>query len=137
LLDEAHVNFDEVLFLALSLTLALLFLRLDVGLFRFTALDFLGGIPLLVLAAFVGGTGFLHTEIATPSSGLLSEVVGVGLGLVNWLLGSSLAFGRGLGLVLIGLGNGLASLFVVPLGIALLSTPALANLLVGVTVIER
>jgi hypothetical protein len=135
LLNEAHVDFEEILLLALSLTLALLFLRLDVVLLLAVAFEFLDVLPFLVLAAFVGGTGFLHTEFAAALSSLLSEIVGVGLGLVGFLgSGSSLAaFKRSLGFGLLSLSDGFTGLFVVPLGIALLSTPALSNLLLGIT----
>jgi hypothetical protein len=134
LLNEAHVDFEEVLLLALSLALALLFLRLDVVLLLAVAFEFLGALPFLVLAAFVGGTGFLHTEFAAALSSLLSEIVGIGLGPVGFLSSGSLAaFERSLRFGLLSLGDGFTGLFVVPLGITLLSTPALSDLLLGIT----
>jgi hypothetical protein len=134
LLNEAHVDFEEVLLLALSLALALFFLRLDVVLLLAVAFEFLGGLPFLVLAACVGGTGFLHAEFAATLSSLLSEIVGIGLGLVGFLdSGSLAAFERSLRFGLLSFGDGFTGLFVVPLGIALLSTPALSDLLLGVT----
>lgn len=135
LLNEAHVDFEEVLLLALSLALALLFLRLDVVLLLAVAFEFLGVLPFLVLAACVGGTGFLHTEFAATLSSLLSEIVGVGLGLIGFFGSSSslAAFERSLGFGLLSLGDGFTGLLVVPLGIALLSTPALSDLLLGIT----
>jgi hypothetical protein len=128
LLDEAHVDVKEVLLLALLLTLGLLGGTLDVGL-GLLVLQLLGGSPLLVLlGALVGGTHGLGSEAVLSS--LLSQVVGVGLGLVGLLdlLGGSLGLGG-----LVGLGDGLTNLLVVPGLLTGLAAPALLDLLASVT----
>jgi hypothetical protein len=127
LLNEAHVDVKVVLLLALLLALGLLRGALDVSL-GLLVLQLLGASPLLVLlGALVGGTDGLGSEAVLSS--LLSQVVGVGLGLVGLLN----LLGGGLGLVLIGLGDGLANTLVVPSLLTRLTTPALLDLLAGVS----
>jgi hypothetical protein len=128
LLDEAQVDIKEVLLLALLLTLSLLGGTLDVGL-GLLVLQLLGGSPLLVLlGAFVGGTDGLGSEAVLSS--LLSQVVAVGLGLVGLL--SLLSGSLGLG-GLVGLGDGLTDLLVVPGLLTGLAAPALLDLLASVS----
>jgi hypothetical protein len=92
-------------------------------------LQLLGGSPLLVLlGAFVGGTDGLGSEAVLSS--LLSQVVAVGLGLVGLL--SLLSGSLGLG-GLVGLGDGLTDLLVVPGLLTGLAAPALLDLLASVT----
>lgn len=131
LLNETHVDIEEGLLLALSLTASLLFLALDVGLFVLTTLDLLGGGPLLVgLGTLVGLAGLLQTEILALLLGLLGQVVGEGLDL---LLGLGLLLLTGsLGLIRIALGEGLAGLLVIPSRFTTSVTPTLLNLLVGI-----
>jgi hypothetical protein len=91
-------------------------------------LQLLGVSPLLVLLdALVGGTDGLGSKAVLSS--LLSQVVVVGLGLVGLLN----LLGGGLGLGLIGLGDGLAIARVVPSLLAGLVAPALLDLLASVT----
>jgi hypothetical protein len=91
-------------------------------------LQLLGVSPLLVLLdALVGGTDGLGSKAVLSS--LLSQVVVVGLGLVGLLN----LLGGGLGLGLIGLGDGLANALVVPSLLAGLVAPALLDLLASVT----
>lgn len=133
-LDKTHVDIDVLLLLALLLALGLLRAALDVLLFLLVALELLGGRPLLVgLGALIRSARSLGAQIAALL-GKLREVIGVRLGLVGRLLGRLLA-GRGLGLVLVGLGNILGGPLVVPRLVTSLPTPALTDLLAGVTVL--
>lgn len=136
-LDEAVLELDDLLRLALALALGLatgtgeedLLLVLD---------EFLGAGPLLVgLGALVGladlqGVLVLESELLLD---LLGEVVGVGDGLVLLLDGSGILRGGvlGNGLLDVGLGNVLALDLVLQLGLAFGGTPRESSLLVGTT----
>jgi hypothetical protein len=129
-LDEAHVNLEDVLLLALLLTLAPLLLALDVSILLVTTLQLLGLSPLGVgLNTLVGGTGLLNTKLLVLLLSQFGEIGSVGLVLVGRLL-----FSRCLRLILVGLGNSLTDLLVIPFLVAAGGTPALVNLLVGVAV---
>jgi hypothetical protein len=138
-LDEALVDVDDLLLLALTLTLGLATGAGNEVLF-FILGDCLGVGPLLVLlAALVGlaGLGDTGAELELLL-GLLGKVVGVGdavvLRLSLGLLGGSWG---SLALLLVSLGNGIAGLLILQLGIALVGAPAVAGLLLGVTVEVR
>lgn len=123
LLNEAQVDVKEVLLLALLLALGLLTRTLEVSLLLLV-LNLLGGGPLLVLLdTLVGGTDGLGSQAL--ASGLLSEVVAEGLGVVGLLD----LLGGGLGSVLLGLGELLTLALIVPGLLAALGTPALLDLL--------
>lgn len=93
-------------------------------------LNLLGIGPLLVLLdALVGGTDGLGSQAL--AGGLLSQVVGEGLGVVGLLN----LLGGGLGSVLLVLGELLALALVIPGLLAALGTPALLDLLASVTII--
>lgn len=130
-LDEAHVNLKEVLLLALLLTLALFLLgALDVSILLLIALQRLGLSPLGVdLGTLVRGTGLLDTKLLVLLLSQFGEVSSIGLVLVAGLLLSG-----GLRLVLVSLGDGLTGLLIGPFLLATGGTPALVDLLVGVTV---
>jgi hypothetical protein len=129
-LDVAQVNVEEVLLLALLLALGLLAGAGDVGLLVLLG-ELLGLSPLLIeLAALVGGADGLGGEGLLL--GLLGKVVGEGLGVIGLLLGFLVSGGLGLGLLV--LGDLLALALVVPGLLAALGTPALLDLLAGVTV---
>lgn len=127
-LDEAHVNLEEVLLLALLLTLGLL-LALDVLVGLLVALQLLGVGPLLVaLVALVGGTNGLSAEVALRRP--LSLVSGERLGHVGRLFG---LLAGGLRLVLVVAGDGLTGSFVIPLLLAAgADAPCLVDLLASV-----
>ena len=127
LLDVTEVNLEEVLLLTLLLALGLLSGAGNVLLLTLVG-KLLSGIPLLVrLAALVGRADGLSSKAGL--GGLLGKVGIVGDRLVG-LLG---LLGGSLGLVLVGLGDLLAGTLVIPGLLAALSTPALLDLLAGVT----
>ncbi|KAK8114092.1 hypothetical protein PG999_006161 [Apiospora kogelbergensis] len=101
----------------------------EIGLFLDKSL---GAGPLLVgLAALVGLADIGTAAKSQLLLGQLGEVLGVGDALVLLLLGdgfSVLGILSG-GLLQLRLGNGLASLLILGLGFAFLSTPALGSLL--------
>lgn len=127
LLDVTEVDLKEVLLLALLLALGLLGGAGDVLLLTLVG-KLLSSIPLLVtLAALVGRADGLSSKAGL--GGLLGKVGLVGDRLVG-LLG---LLGGSLGLVLVGLSDLLAGTLVIPGLLAALSTPALLDLLAGVT----
>jgi hypothetical protein len=118
----------------LTLPPGLLLLALDVGLFLVVTLDFLSSFPLLVLDTLVGGASGLHAQFLTLAGGLLGQVFRIRLGLVGLFLGSSkfTSLKRRLRRVLLSPGDGFTSFLVIPFGVALVRSPALANLLLRV-----
>ena len=133
-LDEAGVEVDGLLDLALSLALGLASGGSKVLLLL--VLEGLGVGPLLVeLAAFVGLTDLG----ARLKSGLLLSLLGEVVFVRDLLLG--LLFGGGLsgssllssGVLLLVLSDSLAGLLVLKLSLAFVSTPGLGSLLVGAT----
>jgi hypothetical protein len=133
-LNESGVKVDGLLDLALTLALLLAGSSGDVDILGLVLLKSLGASPLLVeLAALVGLTGLEGTAKSKLLLGLLGEVVGVGDALVLGL-GGLLAGGiLGKSLLLLVLGNSLASLLVLKLSLAFGSTPGLGSLLLGTT----
>lgn len=137
-LDEALVDVEDLLLLALTLALGL-----AAGASNEVLLFFLGdrlsvGPLLVLLAALVGLAGLRDpgTELELLL-GQLGEVIGVGDAVV---LGLSLGLGLGgcsLALLLVSLSNGITGLLILQLGIALVGAPAVASLLLGVTVAVR
>lgn len=130
-LNVTLVNVENLLLLALTLTLGLGGSGgNEVGLFLDKSL---GAGPLLIsLAALVG---LADVGAATKSQlllGQLGEVLGVGDALVLLLLGNGISLGILSGSLLqLRLGNSLASLLILGLSFAFLSTPALGSLLLG------
>lgn len=143
-LDEALVDLKDLLLLALTLTLGLAG-RGGNKVLLLLLLDLLGVGPLLVLLAAL--VGLAKLESAVVKSGLLlsllNKVIGVrdavvlglrisGLQLlaisVNWCRVAI----AGKGFLLLSLGNGLACLLIVELGVTLGSTPSMGGLLVRV-----
>lgn len=129
-LDEARVEVNGLL--GLLLTLAPVLARAGGEVVRLLLLEGLGLSPLLVgLGALVGSTGLEAGVKLKLLLGLLNEVVGVGDGLV---LGLGVLFASGVlgeSLLLLGLGNGLAGLLVLQLGLTLGGAPGSGGLLVG------
>lgn len=123
-LDEARVKVDSLLDLALTLAELLASRGGDVLLL--VVLEGGGASPLLVeLAALVGLTDLVATK-SELLLGLLGEVVGVRDGLVLRFSGLGIGISGG---VLVALGNSLAGLLVLELGITLVGAPALSSLL--------
>lgn len=132
-LDVALVDLDDLLLLLLALALGLsagaghevLLLALD-----------LDGLAPLLVGALVGAADLEAGVEGSLLLELLGEVVGVGdvlvLGLLGLLLGGLLSGG----LLLLALGDGLASLLVLELGVALGGTPAVSGLLLRVGAAE-
>jgi hypothetical protein len=127
LLDEALVNVDVLLLLALTLALGLATGSGDeVGV---VLLDELLGGPLLV---DLGALDLADGQVAGKGGlllGLLGEVVGVRDVLVLGLGGLGVLSILGRSLLQLGLGDLLTSLLVLLLGVALSSTPRLGSLL--------
>lgn len=129
--DETVINLDELLGLALALTLGLDASSSDEVVLIVLAQG-LGAGPLLVgLAAFVR---LANLEVVAKSElllSLLSEVFGIGDMLVLGLGGSSNIFGiLSSGFLQLGLSNFLPDLLVLGLGTTFGSTPGLGGLLV-------
>ena len=129
-LDIALVDVNDLLDLALTLTLGLaagggdevLVLLLD---------ELLGGVPLLVLLGALVGLADLQRVQAGTLLSLLSKVgIQSDLHLLRLLrlLGGSLSLGS----LHLGLGDGLAGLLVLQLGVAFGGAPALSGLLLRV-----
>jgi hypothetical protein len=141
-LDEAVLELDELLLLALTLALSLAAGTGEEDLVLLALDELLGVGPLLVLlGALVGladlqGVFLLESELLL---GQLGEVVGVRDGLVLLLSGGLVDRGGILGtsLLLIGLGDLLASLLVLQLSLTLSGTPRKSSLLVGATAKSR
>lgn len=134
-LDEAGVEVDGLLDLALSLALSLASGSGEVLLLL--VLEGLGVGPLLVeLAALVGLTDLGARLKSGLLLGLLGEVVFVGDLLLGLLLGGGLSGSSLLssGVLLLVLSDSLAGLLVLKLSLAFVSTPGLGSLLVGATV---
>jgi hypothetical protein len=132
-LDEAVLELDNLLLLALTLALGLAARAGEVILGLLDEL--LGLVPLLVESRALVGLADLQ-GIGSKSGLLLSlldKVVGIRDGLVL-LLGLS---GRGGGVSLsvlgVGLGDGLGGLLVLELSLTLVATPSLGSSLVGTT----
>jgi hypothetical protein len=127
-LDVARVKVDGLLDLLLALALLLARGSGEVLLIRL--LERGGALPLLVGLAALVGVADLEVAETELLLGLLDKVVGVRDALVL-LLGSLLA-GAVLSesLLLLGLGNGIASLLVLQFGLALGSAPRGGSLLV-------
>lgn len=140
LLNEAVLELDELLDLALALAL-----RLAGGggeeLFLLILGDRNEVLPLVLLDVLVGladvesGLGLEGRLLLKLLSEVLlvADVLVLGLLLLSLGLGGSLAFGS---LLLLRLGNGLASLLVLKLSIALVGTPRLGGLLLRVAATE-
>jgi hypothetical protein len=133
-LDKAGVEVNGLLDLALTLTL-LLTVATSVVLLL-VVLERLGVLPLLVeLATLVGLANVKGVFEAELLLGLLSEVLGVGDGLVlrlGGLFGSVLSSG----ILLLALSDGITGLLVLQLGVALSSAPRGGGLLIGATMIQ-
>jgi hypothetical protein len=136
-LDEAGVEVDGLLDLALSLALGLASGGGKVLLLL--VLEGLGVGPLLVeLAALVGLTDLGAGLKSGLLLGLLGEVVFVGDLLLGLLLGGGLSGSSLLssGVLLLVLSDSLAGLLILKLSLAFVSTPGLGSLLVGATRVQ-
>lgn len=136
-LDEARVEIEGLLDLALTLTLLLSVATGD-EVFVVGLLEGLGASPLLVeLATFVGLTDLeagINVELLLS---LLGKVIGEGHALVLGLGGlfASGIFGKGV--LLLGLSNSFTSLLVLQLSVAFSGAPRLGSLLLGTTTISQ
>lgn len=136
--DEALVNLKDLLLLTLTLTLGLsagpsnevFFLILD---------NRLGVCPLLVLLAalvWLAGLGDTGTKLELLLSEL-SKVISVGDAVILWLGRLAIGGFTSQSFLLFGLGNSLASLLVGQFSVTFGRAPAVASLLLGVTVLVR
>lgn len=137
-LDEALVDLEDLLDLALTLAL-LLAGGASNELLGLVLLEGLGVGPLLVLNDTLVGLADLEGGSLGLESGLLlgelSEVLGVGDVLLLLLLGGSLGGGLTLGgLLLLRLGDLLAGLLILQLSLALGGAPGLGSLLLGAAI---
>lgn len=128
-LDVAQVNVKEVLLLTGALAGGLSLLALDVSVLLVASDRLSVGEGLSGGGGLAGG---LDAEILGLGGGALGHVVCVGLDLGLVVDGGfSVLFGG------LGLGDVLAGLLVLELGLGVFATPALSNVLPGVTVLEK
>jgi hypothetical protein len=144
LLNEAVLDLDELLLLALTLALGLTAGAGEEDLLLLTLDKFLRGGPLLVGLGSLVGLAHLQGVLLLQSKlllGLLSEVVGVRDGLILRLcldlVGGSSSSTLSSGILLVGLGNRLGGLLILQLGLAFGGAPGESSLLVRTSTVSK
>ena len=134
---ETLVDLEDLLSLALTLTLGLSGRCSDEVLFLFLSESLSVGPLLVLLAAFVWLAGLRDTGTKGKLLlGLLSEVISVGDGVVLWLgfsLNDTFSI-TGQGLFSLSFSNSFTGFLILELGSALICTPAMVSLLLGLSV---
>lgn len=139
-LDEAVLQLNELLLLTLALALSLAGGAGEENLVLLGLDQFLGVGPLLVLLGSLVGLTDLEGVLLLESElllGLLGEVVGIRDGLLLLLSGSLVGGILGAGVLLVSLGDLLAGLLILQLGLALSGAPRERSLLVGAAAILK